>query len=226
MLVDVFTPLSPVPQAEIPEMFDLDHDRILEAGKLTRKLITTGAVLLQCKNLLKRDVRAPWKLEAQRIMQVLDRADLQEDVPQETIVDGIMAALEAGRSMPAATKVHLRALVDKFVGASLEASRRRESDPRDPVLRLLLNRLRGYILARLTAASASEKAKATSTAGEKLASLGLAESVDRVRDMVEMLSRVSSADRDAHGGWWDKVAEGVEREDASSSFAGPQVARE
>ncbi|KAK0624251.1 T-complex protein 11-domain-containing protein [Immersiella caudata] len=217
MLVDAFTQLSPIPVEGIPEMLLIDHKRAVDAGVLTRRIITTGAVLLQCKNLLKRDVRAPWKNEAQRIMFVLEKSETQEGMTLETTVDGIMAALEAGRSMPAATKVHLRALVTKFVGASAESAKQRESEPREPVLRLLLNRLRNYILARLAAASASEKAKAMSTAGEKLASLGLAECVDKVRDMVDMMSKVSSVDRDAHSDWWDKVAEVVEKEGSSSS---------
>ncbi len=220
MLVDVFTQLSPIPEAEIPEMLLLDHKRAVEAGRLTRRIITTGAILLQCKNLLKRDVRAPWKNEAQRIMLVLEKSESPADMTPEATADGIMAALEAGRSMPAATKAHLRALVNKFVAASNEAATRRESEPREPVLRLLLNRLRGYILARLAAASASEKVKATSTAGEKLAGLGLAEFVDKVRDMVEMMSKVSSVDRNAHSVWWDSVAEAVEKEGAVALVAG------
>jgi len=212
MLVDVFTQLSPIPMQEMPEMLLLDHKRAVEAGKLTRRIVVTGAVLLQCKNLLKRDVRAPWRSEAQRIMAVLEKGETQETMTLESTVDGVMAALEAGRTMPAATKHHLRALATKFVTASADAVRRTGSEPAEPVLRLLLTRLRSYILARLAAASAKEKVKATSTAGEKLASLGLAESVDKVRDMIDMMSKVSSVDRDAHATWWDKVGELVEKE--------------
>jgi hypothetical protein len=216
LLVDLFTQLASVPLEEMPEMLLLDHKRVLEAGRLTRRIITTGAILLQCKNLLKRDVRAPWRNEALRILAVLEKMDepRQEEMTLEAAVEGVMAALEAGRSMPAATKVHLRGLVNKFLTAGTEAATQRESELREPVLRLLLGRLRGHILARLAAASASEKVKATSTAGERLASLGLAEFVDKVRDMVDMLSKVSAVDRNAHGGWWDKVAEEVEKEDS------------
>ncbi|KAK1760224.1 T-complex protein 11-domain-containing protein [Echria macrotheca] len=207
MLVDVFTRLSPIPVEQMPEMLLLDHKRAVEAGKLTRRIITTGAVLLQCKNLLKRDVRSLWKNEAQRIMLVLERGETQSDVTLDSTVDGVMAALEAGRSMPTATKLHLKSLVNKFVRAGSEAATKQEMEPREPVLRLLLSRLRGYILARLAAATATEKVKATSTAGEKLAGLGLAECVDKVRDMVDMMSKVSAVDRAAHGVWWDQIAE-------------------
>jgi len=57
LLVDLFTQVSTVPREEVPEMLLLDHKRILEAGRLPRHIITTGAILLQCKNLLKRGPR-------------------------------------------------------------------------------------------------------------------------------------------------------------------------
>ncbi|KAK4208604.1 T-complex protein 11-domain-containing protein [Rhypophila decipiens] len=220
MLLDVFTHLAPISVERMPEMLRLDYKRAVESGRLTRRIITTGAILLQCKNLLKRDVRAPWRNEAQRIMLVLEKSETQPDTPVQTAVDGIMAALEAGRSMPVATKAHLRGLVTKFVTAGAELVVSGEGcEPREPVLRLLLNRLKGYILARIGSASATEKVKATSTAGEKLASLGLAEFVDKVRDMVDMITRVSTVDRNAHGPWWDEVAEKVENGEAPTSAA-------
>ncbi|KAK3377311.1 T-complex protein 11-domain-containing protein [Lasiosphaeria ovina] len=220
MLVHMFTQFTPVSAQETPEMLLLDHKRALEAGRLSRRIVTTGAILLQSKNLLKRDVRSPWKLEADRIMAVLERSEAQPDTPLEVVVEGILAALESGRSMPAATKLHLKALVTKFAAAGAEATTRQDPDPRDPVLRLLLNRLRGYIVARLATASASEKVKATIAAGEKLASLGLAEFVEKVRDMVDMMGKVSSVDRNAHSLWWDQVAEGIEGEDSPSAASG------
>ena len=115
--------------------------------------------------------------------------------------------------MPAATKTHLRALVTKFLAASAEA-RRSNAEPREPVLRLLLTRIRSHILARLQAGSASEKVKATSAAGEKLAGLGLPEFVERVREMVDELVRVGAIDRESHGVWWESIAETADKEAA------------
>jgi hypothetical protein len=218
LLVDLCTQLSPVPLEDTPEMLRLDHKRVVEAGRVTRRIITAAAILLQCKNLLKRDVRIPWKNEGQRIFAVLEKGDDQQGgMTLEVAAEGIIAALEAGRSMPAATKQHLRGMVHKFLAASAEAATQPESELREPVLRLLLGRLRGHILARLAAASASEKVRATSTAGEKLASLGLAEFVEKVRDIVDMMGRVSAVDREAHGVWWDQVAAAVEGEENGSS---------
>jgi hypothetical protein len=219
MLVDIFTRLSPIPEEEMPEMLRLDYRRALRCGQVTRRIITAGAILLQCKNLLKRDVRAPWRVEASRILTVLEAAETPRQSASGSTqtnsaniaVDGIMAALETGRSMPAATKLQLRALVSRIVTASMDTLSGSATDPREPVLSLLLTRLRGHILARVAAASASEKVKVTSTAGEKLAGLGMVEFVDRVRDMVDEISKVGSVDRAAHGPWWETVAESIDK---------------
>ncbi|OAA37653.1 IQ calmodulin-binding motif domain protein [Metarhizium rileyi] len=207
LLVDVFTQPTPVNAEQIPEMLQLDHGRINQVSTTIQRIVTAGAVLLQCKNLLKRDVRSAWKTEATRVMAVLEANHSSLDA----IVQGTMAALEAGRSMPAVTKSHLRALVTKVLKASQEMSQQ-TAEPREPVLRLLLTRLRGNILARLAPGSASEKVKAANIAGEKLASLGLSEFVERVRGISDLLDKVGSVDRAAHSVWWDAVATKVHQE--------------
>lgn len=208
MLVDIFTQPTPIGIDQVPEMLRLDISRINEVSIMVQRIITVGAVLLQCKNLLKRDVRSQWKTEASRIMTVLEANHPSID----TTINGTMAALEAGRSMPAATKTHLRALVSKVLNASLDMSKH-STEPREPVLRLLLTRLRGNILARLAPGSANEKVKATNNASEKLATLGLSEFVDKVRQISDLLDKVGSVDRAAHSQWWDAVATNVQQEE-------------
>lgn len=210
MLVDVFTTTAEVSLDQVPEMLRLDVSRIGQVSLMIQRIVTVGAVLLQCKNLLKRDVRSPWKTEASRIMAVLEAGH-----PLETTVGGTMAALESGRSMPTATKGHLRALVTKVLTASQEMSQQ-ATEPREPVLRLLLTRLRSNILARLAPGSASEKIKVANATGEKLASLGLSEFVDRVRQISDLLDKVGTIDRAAHGPWWDAVATKVEQDEMSA----------
>lgn len=211
MLVDVFTRLGPVPVEEVPEMFRLDISRMEKVSGLIQRIITVGAILLQCKNLLKRDVRSPWKTEASRIMTVLEA-----NHPLETTIEGTMAAVESGRSMPAATKAHLRGLVTRILTSSREMSTQ-ATDPREPVLSLLLNRLRGNILSRLGPGSASDKVKVANAAGEKLASLGLSEFVERIRLISDLLDKIGAVDRAAHGPWWDALALQVEQDNTSAS---------
>ncbi|KAI0484310.1 IQ calmodulin-binding domain-containing protein [Xylariaceae sp. FL0804] len=220
MLLDEFT--QPTPSADcVPEPLALDTKRRARIGQQTLRIVAAGAILLQCKNMLKRDVRAPWKTEAGRIFTVLESIDdAARPLPQLAAVQGIMAALEAGRSMPAATKTRLHGLVTKILAACADA-KRDNTDPREPVLRLLLTRVRSHILARLQANSASEKekAKVASTASEKLAGLGLAEFVEKVREMVDEMISVGIVDRDAHGMWWEGVAEMVNKEEQASKQA-------
>ncbi|KAK7756459.1 hypothetical protein SLS62_001685 [Diatrype stigma] len=216
MLLDDFTQPS-AREETVPEPLALDVKRRARIGTQTLRIATAGTILLQCKNLLKRDVRAPWRTEAGRIFAVLESLeDPAKALDQASAVDGILAALEAGRSMPAATKAHLRTLVTKVVAASVEA-KRTNTDPQEPVLRLLLTRIRSHMLARLQAGSASEKVKATSTAGEKLANLGMPEFVEKVREMVDELVRAGCVDREAHGVWWESIAEKVDKEGAPSA---------
>jgi hypothetical protein len=211
MLLDEFTQPSPLADS-IPEPLELDTKRRFRIGSQVLKIVTAGAILLQCKNMLKRDVRAPWKTEAGRLIMVLEALeDSEKPLEEAAAIDGIMAALEGGRSMPVATKTHLRALVTKFLATSTEA-RRNNMDPKEPVVRLLLNRIRSHILARLQAGSASEKVKATSAAGEKLAGLGLPEFVEKVREIVDELAKVGALDRESHGVWWESIAEEADKE--------------
>ena len=211
MLVDIFTKPGEVRVEDVPEMFRLDISRIQKVSLLIQRIVTVGAILLQCKNLLKRDVRSPWKTEAHRIMTVLEA-----NHPLDAMIDGVMAALESGRSMPTATKSHLRGLTTRVLTATREMYAQ-STDPREPVLRLLLQRLRGNILSRLVPGSASDKVKVANGAGEKLASLGLSEFVENVRLVSDLLDKVGAVDRAAHGPWWDALALKIEQEDTSAS---------
>ncbi|KAL3420572.1 IQ calmodulin-binding domain-containing family protein [Phlyctema vagabunda] len=206
MLVDVFTTISDAPA--VPETLQLDAKRISRIRVDILRIITTGAILLQSKNLLKRDVRSQWKTEATRVFSVLENAKTAESAKQ-----GIQAALESSRSMPAATKEHIRDLVSRVVTAafSLMAG---ESELRDPVMRLLLTRLKGHMMGRLAAATAKEKVKATSTASESLATLGLPEFVQKVGGLVEEVQRVGRLDRESHGVWYEVLSGRIETEEA------------
>jgi hypothetical protein len=211
MLVDIVTSVDG--SVPIPETLELDTDRIMRIRRDILRIITAGAILLQSKNLLKRDVRSQWKTEAARVFTVLESSKSAEQAGQ-----GIQVALESSRSMPVATKNHIKDLVARVVSAS-EAMTTSESptQPRDPVMRLLLTRLRLHFMSRLSAITEKEKVKSASTAFENLATLGLPEFVQRVGAMVEELSRVGALDRSSHGPWYEVIAGNVEAGSAESS---------
>jgi hypothetical protein len=210
MLVDVFSSVDH--SVAIPETLKLDRDRIARTRTDILRVVTTGAVLLQSKNLLRRDVRSQWKTEAIRIYSVLESAKSVEQA-----VKGISAALESSRSMPVATKNHIRELASHIVAASMAAAASEgTAELRDPVMRLLLTRLRGHLLGRLTATTEKEKVRNASTASESLATLGLPEFVQRVGQMVEEMGRVGVLDRESHSMWYEGVAAKTEAEGSTS----------
>ena len=212
MLVDISTSLSP--SDNIPETLDLDIKRILRIRADVLRIVTAGAILLQSKNLLKRDVRSQWKIEATRVYSVLENAKTADQAAL-----GIQAALESSRSMPVATKNHIKDLVTRIVAASTSVTDSDAGELRDPVMRLLFARLRGHLLGRLAANTEREKVKSASTASESLATLGLPEFVQKVGAIVEEVSRVGRLDREAHGLWYEVVASKIE--DEVMSNAGP-----
>ncbi|KAI9048523.1 hypothetical protein LZ554_007356 [Drepanopeziza brunnea f. sp. 'monogermtubi'] len=205
MLVDVFTTLDY--SSPIPETLELDSKRISRIRGDILRIVTCGAILLQCKNMLKRDVRSQWKTEASRISSVLENAKDPEQASH-----GIQAALESSRSMPAATKKHIRDLVLRIVTASAAISSG-TTELRDPVTRLLMTRLRGHVLSRLAANTERERVRSASTASEKLAGLGLPEFVHKVGAIVEEMGRVGALDRQCHGVWYEGIAQQVEVEE-------------
>jgi hypothetical protein len=163
--------------------------------------------------LLKRDVRSQWKTEASRLLSVLEGAKTVE-----VARDGIQAALESSRSMPSATKAHIRDLVRRIVENTFETASTGQAVT-EPVMKLLLTRLRCHISGRLSAITASEKVRATSTATESLATQGLPEFVSSIGKIVDELGRVGVIDREAHAVWYELIAKKIEAEDLTTGSA-------
>lgn len=89
--------------------------------------------------------------------------------------------------------------------ASAAAAANDNSHFTDPVTKLMLSRLRGHVLARLTASSASERVRATATASASLAGAGMPEFVGEVGGVVAMLARVREVDWLCHEHVYEQV---------------------
>ncbi|QSZ31940.1 hypothetical protein DSL72_001509 [Monilinia vaccinii-corymbosi] len=198
MLVDICTS---APGSPVPETLKLDLGRIETARKDTLRIVTTSAILIQAKNILKRDVRCPWKTEASRIYSVLENSKEPEQAEQ-----GITAALESSRSMPMATKNHLRDIVKRIVAAASGVSFV-EGELREPVVKLLMSRLRGYLIQRL--AKENPRNDGNGNGNEGIAGLGMPEFVSKIGGVVEMMGKMGKVDKDAHGIWYEVVEKAV-----------------
>jgi hypothetical protein len=228
MLVDVFTDISYEGAYTIPEPETLCFDlgRIKECKLQILNIVLSGAILLQAKNLLKRDIRSQWKTEMARIGTVLATAKNVDE-----IVNGICAALESCRNMPTATKTHLRGVVrgvvmtaEPLIKAVVDHYDKSPQDSQaptasNPVVRLLLTRLRGHILSRVSATTENERVTAMSTSSEKLATLGLPEFVGKVGEIVNMINTVGNVDIKCHEEWYNLIEEEVKKETEGAAAA-------
>jgi len=199
-LVDLAIAVITLEDNGLPETLELDRERILRIRSDTLRMITIGSILLTAKNLLKRDVRSQWKAEAQRMW----------DHPYEDS-QVFFSILDNRYAMPPSTKSQLSGTIERVL---VDA---RNSQATHPVMKVLLQKIKTHVFTRLSAASADERIRATTTASEVLASSGLPEFVVQIGALVEELTKVADVDRAAHGKWYDDIAALSARNSSESS---------
>ncbi|KAJ5466874.1 cytosolic iron-sulfur protein assembly protein 1 [Penicillium sp. IBT 31633x] len=203
----------------VPETLSLDRQRLERLHAKSFQIVATASILLTAKNLLKRDARSQWKPEADRILSL----DFNEITAER-----VQSILESTHPMPPAASAQLAATIKRVLGpvatACLAAAPqlavvRLESSASeipflstdlhentasmpsfsDPVAKLILSRLRSHVLSRLSASSATERVRATTTASQSLAAAGMPEFVNEVGKLVEELEKVREVDWLCHG---------------------------
>ncbi|KAL4930040.1 IQ calmodulin-binding motif domain protein [Aspergillus undulatus] len=233
-LTDLVFSNAPVSDDLIPETLELDRQRLSTLHAQAFKIVATASILLTAKNLLKRDARAQWKAEADRILS-LNFNDVSPD--------RIQSILESTHPMPHTARTQLAATIRRVLSpvatacaaASLTASQasvevhteESAQEPpslsdsesstasnlagsgansfTDPVTRLILSRLRAHVLSRLSASSASERVRATSTASQSLAGAGMPEFVNQVGQLTEELAKMREVDWLCHGMIYERI---------------------
>lgn len=199
-LVDLAIAVTTLEDEDLPETLELDRERIQRIRSDTLRMITIDSILLTAKNLLKRDVRSQWKAEAQRMW------DLSYDDSQ-----AFFSIIDNRYAMPANTKSQLSGTIERVLVDG------RNGQTTHPVMKVLLQKIKTHVFTRLSAASADERIRVTTTASEILASSGLPEFVVQIGALVEELAKVANVDREAHGKWYDDVAALAARETPESS---------
>ena len=195
-LVDLSITVNPIQDVEVPETLDLDFKRLDEIRSNILRIIVTASTLLTAKNLLKRDVRSSWQSEAQRM----------RDIPFTSSPAAFISILESAHTLPPVTKAQINGTVERILADA------RVGQATHPVMKVLLQKLKGHIFVRLSASSAEERGRVKTTAHDVLAGMGLVEFTDQVDGIVEDLKRIGEVDREAHGRWYDEVARIAERE--------------
>ncbi|KAI9882404.1 MAG: hypothetical protein M1823_005849 [Watsoniomyces obsoletus] len=230
-LTDLFIAVTQLEHDLVPETLRLDRDRIIAVRNNTVCIVAVGAIMLSAKNLLKRDVRSPWKPEAIRIWDILSDNHNKNSSATDTATQ-IISCLESAHTLPPAVKTQLSGLVARFV------SQTQARQLTDPVMRLLFHRLRTHVRQRLLssfssgnnnnnnhnerpttrggtnttlqATSSSSSSSIGSAAGgsgnEGLIASGMVEFVPRITELVEEVCKVGEVDRASHGRWYEEIA--------------------
>ncbi|KAH7084963.1 T-complex protein 11-domain-containing protein [Paraphoma chrysanthemicola] len=199
-LVDLAIATPPLRDSELPETLELDRARISRIREDALRITVIGGILLTAKSLLKRDVRSPWKPQANRMWDVLKDGYMKDS----TTPSKISSLLESSHNMPPATRAQLATTITRLL------TQAESGKLSDPVLKVLFQRLKTHIFNRVSASSSGERVKAASTATEGLATTGLPEFVSQVADICDQLSKVSDVDRKTHGKWYEEIAEELE----------------
>ncbi|KAL2815435.1 T-complex protein 11-domain-containing protein [Aspergillus cavernicola] len=233
-LVDLVFSNAPLFDDLVPETLELDRHRLNKLHAQVFKIVATAAILLTAKNLLKRDARAQWKAEADRILSL----DFNDVLP-----DRIQSILESTHPMPSNASAQLAATIkrvlspvatacatasptetpasvevhteihaqeppsssDSVGSATTSSTGNGAASFTDPVARLILSRLRAHVLSRLSASSASERVRATSNASQSLAGAGMPEFVNQVGQLTEELDKVREVDWLCHGMVYERI---------------------
>ena len=189
-LSDVAISTSILQPNEVPETLQLDLERLNQIRADILRVITVSSILLTAKNLLRRDVRSLWKAEAQRMW----------DLPFSSPPTAFVSIIESRYALPAFTKQQISGTTSRLLSDA------REGQATHPVMKVLLKKIKAHVLSRLTASSAEERIRTSTTATETLGSGGMPEFVGRVSDIVSVLERVALVDRESHGSWYEKIA--------------------
>ena len=207
-LTDLAIGTGLVDGSSTPETLRMDVKRLGRIREDSLRYMTVGAILLTAKNLLRRDVRAQWKPEAKRVYDTLRDSDgnIGED-----LITRIVTIISATHGMPQSSHVHLSDVTARILSGM------RSGRVTDPVLKLLIQRLKAHIFNCLAATTSTERLRVASTTSEGLAGIGLAEFVGQIGALADELTKVAMVDKDAHGAIYHRVLHEIEAEGQQAS---------
>ncbi|KAI5784600.1 T-complex protein 11-domain-containing protein [Geopyxis carbonaria] len=186
--------LESLDTSKIPETFHLDHHRIIDTRKILQTVVLGGAISVTIKTLLRRDVRGLWKDLKARVNTLLSA-----DSTHEQVAEGVRVFIESTGAVPNSTLDAVKNAVLRIL------SRGRE----DPVVRVVGNRIRGFVKERLLASSSAEKVRLAAAAGEALAGWGVGEWIGEVGSVVDLAQVWRGIDIQVAGQYYNQIL-GVE----------------
>ncbi|KAK6358883.1 hypothetical protein TWF696_000063 [Orbilia brochopaga] len=188
----------------VPETFHLDIDKLAGAFANVHQVVLSSAMLLTIKSLLRKDARTAWRPLREKTVELMERRDVTVDDKAELLVGFVKDDVAA--TPTEAQLSHIRSAARRLF-SGLEAYKQGDASGlrADPVVKVMLARLRGFILARLNAQTPKEKVRLASGASETLTSFGMAEQIAEVGGLVEQLLTLASVNRACYSKWYDDI---------------------
>ena len=189
--LNVLFSLDPLVEEDIHETWHLDHQRVKDIRDVLRTVILGGSIVLTVKTLLRRDVRGAWK-EAASCVSTLLRVGA--GAPKE-VADGVRMFVESTTATPPSTLEAVKTAITRIL----------ERGVADPVVRVVCNRLRGFVRERLVERRSAERVRLAAGAGETLAGWGVGEWMGVVGGVVENVGVWVEVDRGVSGEWYNEI---------------------
>ena len=196
--------LEPLQPEHIPETFHLDHQRLADTRQTLRAVILGGAVVLAVKTLLRRDVRGSWKelkscVAALLLLQTPSSSSSSSSSSSQSTPHGLADAV---RQFVLETTATPPAMLDAVRDAVARICRRGTADP---VVRVVCNRVRGFVHERLTASNSQDKVRLAATTGEVLTGWGVGEWMGELAGVVERAIVWIAVDRGVSAGFYNRL---------------------
>ncbi|KAF3181052.1 hypothetical protein TWF751_010260 [Orbilia oligospora] len=196
--------LNPLSSVLLPETFHMDGERVVNLHREVNTVVVSSAMLLTIKSLLRRDARTAWKGAREKTAELMENSRLSPEAKADALVTFLKEDL--GTSITEAQVGHARPAVKRLFG-NFENARRGDTSGllEDPVVKVMLARLKGFVLANLDAQTPKEKVKLASGATETLTSYGMAEQVAEVAEIVNGVLALASVNRECYSKWYDGI---------------------
>lgn len=196
--------LNPLSSVILPETFHMDGERVVNLYKEVNTVVVSSAMLLTIKSLLRKDARTAWKGAREKTAELMEDPRLTSEAKADALVTFLKDDLGTGISE--AQVGHIRPAVKRLFG-NVENAKRGDTSGllADPVVKVILARLKGFILARLNAQTPKDKVRLASGAVETLTSFGMAEQVVEVAGIVDGVLRLAAANRECYWKWYEEI---------------------
>ncbi|KAF3915894.1 hypothetical protein AA313_de0203473 [Arthrobotrys entomopaga] len=202
--VSLLIHLNPLNTVVVPETFHLDLERIVNLYKDVNTVVVSSAMLLTIKSLLRKDARTAWKGLREKTVELMDNIGLSAEAKAENLANFVKEDVVA--NLTDAQLGHIKSAAKRLFG-NVESLKTGDSSGllADPVVKVMLSRLRGFILARLNAQTPKDKVRLASGASETLTSFGMTEQVTEVGGIVERMLVLAAVNRECYGKWYDDI---------------------